>query len=45
MKVAADLSLEALNGGQRDVVDQQWPEETWEDAMLVYPGFKLAWQP
>ena len=33
--------LEVLNSGDRDFVDQEGPEDPWEDAILVYPSFQL----
>lgn len=38
----ADPPLKALDCRDQDFVDQERPENPWEDAMLVYPGLKLG---
>lgn len=43
-EVAADFPLKALNCREGYLVDQLGPEDFWEDAALVYPGFELAWE-
>lgn len=40
----ADLPLKALDCGQWDLVDQQEPEELWQDTVLEDPGLVLPRQ-